>query len=229
MRKPSVANQTPLRGKWLYDVNLIYTTQIFDITDPDTYPREIFITDRHLLEQAIAEFHDTHDYLGRPLTKIIESELIPDDSILIPPLFKIVKFVRKCAARSLNHWVIQNGYKQMNPFLEDQPIPKEEIEKRRFFLRLAREVIFRKESPNALGKWYNINPTNILIWVHMFLNHGPSCFFQKSISFPRELEWVIPYNYYAYKTTIPHICSWYGIMNEKSLNRMLKRYPGHPM
>lgn len=214
---------TPVVGRWLYfpgcDLSFLYS---FDITDTSYYPPDAKCCVNVEISQAIEEFKKPHSPSGFPL-KPFRGYQVPDtDTIQLKRLHKIVSLLRDAVAAREKLYGRIHTSRESYPLITKELLPPEIIAKRRFFVYVAKHVVFTGMSAGDVAKFFNINKTNVEIWASILLTHGQSAFFRKPMELSPQIESCILFEHNAH-TSVSFTCARHGFVNQNRLKHILER------
>lgn len=217
-------NTTPLKARWLHGLDTDLTLYKFDITNPDWYPPIIKFCSSDQLKKAIFEFRNPLSSSGSYRTVFKGHEVNDSDTKQLLLLKNIVTIVRDQVIKYFKLCDKANTSLESCPLITSETLPDDVCEKRQLMLNLAKSVLFFKKSPDEIVKAYDVNKTNLDIWVNIYLTHGPAAFFKKARPLTPEIEKIIVKDHFNRRASTVFTCARHCFFDQNRLKRMIKRY-----
>lgn len=202
---------SPCSAYWLANTGNNDLNVCFDITDPNTYPFEVGYDFDQEVRRLIYKVH----------YKEVRLKCIMDDSYYA--LDKLVQFVRDHVRDKFDLEKKMPVRVPLMRIANPGPIPKSLLQKRLFFLYIAKQVAHGLTTPGEAARQYGIDKVNIWIWTNIYLNYGEDSFFRSEPTFTPEKEEEIIRKHYENKYTVAYTCSRIRLFSRTRLKNMRLR------
>ena len=208
-------NVTPVYGYWLADAGHPLANQFFDLTEPITYPFRLSSHEEAEIKELIRGLKH----------KVFYVTCFYDlDEEARTTLCQLLAKVRQAA---LDKCPVSNkriptytGYRHY----KNNQLSKEKLQKRLFFLHLAKQIVAGCETTGSVALKYNIDKTNVAIWLSIFLTHGEEAFYAPEPQYSKEDEELIASKHLKNGNSVALTCAQALLFSRKRLHNMLRRY-----
>ena len=217
-------NATPLTGRWLVDTQSKFSNYCFRITDEYTYIRDLDLYYDARIQCDASRFRCQIDDHCNPRGPY-ELDYVQDDNLFqLKRLFQIVSDVRdEVALFDPPSPDVVLSYDAL-PLVSKELLPPPALKKRKFFLMVARFIVFDNLSIERAASLFNVNIESVRIWLTAFLTHGPAYFFYKPKSLTFEEEEKIVDQHFKKRSSLVYSCARYMILDRNRFRRMLHRH-----
>ena len=216
-------NTTPLIGRWLFDAQGEFSDLCFEITRPLNYSEINLNLDFNFNYMINCFRFQIDDYGNRKGG--YDPEYVSDLNVdQLQRLFRIVSAVRDGYAPNYSTSPDFVLSKDAFPLIGNDLLREAEIKKRKFFLMVARSVIFSNFSVEYAAARFKVNAQNVRIWISAFLTHGPRPFFYQPKLLSFEEEEKIVREHFQNGSSMVYTCARYLILNRNRFRRMLHRH-----
>lgn len=208
----------PQKAYWLADSNRFFASIAFNILDPYQYPFRISDYEK----RQIARFIDSHR-LDHPYHSPFIENTVEKKHALSKLLYMMHSEFRKMF-RALGKFHPDGTFDDlMESRNNNLPKPVSDHDNPLLFLAVAKEVVFSSESPSSVAAKYGLSPTNVRIWVSMFLTYGERAFkFRLNPPSPREEKKIID-EYLSGSLNKDALCAKHQIFTINSFNNIRRR------
>ena len=205
-------NYTPCAGYWLADSGSPYADCFFDLTKPDEFPFELTNEEKWAFRSLLK---DTH-YLSVPIKCF---NIGPGfRSSKIEPL---LEFVRRKAQDNLD---INKLPVPVSSFTRSEITDPRLLQKRLFFLHIAKKVVAGLETYSSAAAKYGIDKVNIKIWVSMYLSYGEKIFYLRDARLTPQEEAAIVKKHLDNGDSVVFTCTDNFIFSSNRFRNIFRRH-----
>ena len=201
------------KGYWLADAWNYIADSYFDILDPESYPFQLNDNDLYEIKNIIKKIR---------ISEITIEGIDMHYELHRARVSKLLNEIRNIAMKNLDAKVTPEIHKKA--IHHKEMVPQHKLEKRIFFLYVAKQVVSGAESVASAARKFKVSRVNVAIWVAILLDHGEDVFLHADPFFNPDIERTLVSIYLYEDKSIPSICSRFLIFNRKHLRHMIKRY-----
>ena len=210
-------NITPCLGHWLKGLGPKFDNLFFNLKDIENYPFELPNELGSKISQLLYKAGTYNGILQYFSTAGPSSRGFLEEAVTIIRNYIIDNYKTKKN-------VVRSDYDRSRSSKDH--LPKEELERRLFYLHIAKQVVHRSEAPSLLALRYGLDKINVKIWTTIYLTKGESAFFDRGTSYSRDDEKRIIRQHIDSGASIDETCARYLIFTHNRFKHMRRRSSG---